>query len=88
MAANYGAAMNLILYGTDHCQLCDEALAIVESALETVNYQLDITDISQSDDLMEKYAFRIPVLKGQGGELDWPFNEQEVRELLIDFLPK
>jgi hypothetical protein len=83
-AFKQGASMNFILYGTEFCQLCDEALVLVEQALECSDYQLDIVDISSSDELIEKYAYRIPVLARISDEiavLDWPFAERDVQIL-------
>lgn len=77
--------MELVLYSTDFCQLCDEALALVEKALEGYSYQLDIVDISEYDDLMAQYAYSIPVLKRRGTtslELKWPFSEEEIWQLV------
>lgn len=75
--------MQFILYGTDFCQLCDEALELVEQALEGKDYDLDVVDISHSDELMEQYAYSIPVLKYLDCEceLNWPFTSIEVLAL-------
>lgn len=76
--------MNLILYSTDYCQLCDEALALVEQTLEGRGYQLRVVDISESDELMVKYASTIPVLKrldcedSEKNELNWPFTAAQI----------
>jgi|TARA_B110000495_G_C22791854_1_gene462859 hypothetical protein len=72
--------MRFILYGTDYCQLCDEALELVEQSLEGKDYKLDIVDISHSDELMGKYAYSIPVLKclESDRELNWPFTGFEL----------
>jgi len=70
--------MKLILYGTDFCQLCDEALEVVEQVLGDREYQLEIVDISTTDELMAKYAYTIPVLKLESAELDWPFTANDV----------
>lgn len=72
--------MQFILYGTEHCQLCDEALEIVEQSLEDRDYHLEIVDISACDQLMEQYAYSIPVLKylDNERELNWPFTDSEV----------
>jgi len=70
--------MKLILYGTDFCQLCDEALEVVEQALEGRSYQLEVVDISTSDELMAKYAYTIPVLRLENAELGWPFSSCDI----------
>lgn len=77
--------MELILYGTDFCQLCDEALALIEEALEGQLYEMDVVDISKSDELMARYAYSIPVLKRLGAvpmELNWPFTTEQIRQLV------
>lgn len=74
--------MKLILYGTDCCQLCDEALEIVEAALAGRRYQLDIVDISKSDELLEKYAYSIPVLQLDSEALNWPFEVADVHNFI------
>lgn len=79
--------MQLILYGTDFCQLCDEALVLVEEVLEGQVYELDVVDISKSDELMAQYAYSIPVLKRPGAvpvELNWPFTAEQIRQLVIE----
>jgi len=76
--------MKLILYGTDFCQLCDEALEVVEQALDGRQYQLEIVDISTSDELMARYAYRIPVLKLEGAEIGWPFSSADVADFFAE----
>jgi len=76
--------MKLILYGTDFCQLCDEALEVVEQALEGRRYQLEIVDISTSDELMAKYAYTIPVLGFENTELGWPFSSNDVLNFVAE----
>jgi predicted DCC family thiol-disulfide oxidoreductase YuxK len=73
--------MRLLLYGTDHCHLCDEAENLIYRALEGRTYELSKVDISESDALMEKYALSIPVLaleQSKASTLNWPFNEADV----------
>jgi len=74
--------MKLVLYGTDCCQLCDEALTVVEEALTGRQYELDIVDISTLDELMEKYAYSIPVLQLDNQELNWPFDVSDVHNFI------
>ncbi len=64
--------MDIKLYGTAHCHLCDEAEAIVHQlGIEAV-----FVDIAGNDELRDKYGTRIPVLKraDTGAELGWPFD--------------
>ena len=72
----------------NYCQLCDEALALIEQTLEGRAYQLQIVDISDSDELMNKYAYTIPVLKrldcqhNENNELNWPFTAAQILSFL------
>jgi hypothetical protein len=60
------------LYGNPFCHLCTEAEAILLRAGITV-IKIDITE---NQDLFEKYSLRIPVLQriDNDAELDWPFD--------------
>jgi glutaredoxin len=72
--------MNIKLYGTAYCHLCDEAEAI----LREVGIAADYVDIADDDELLEKYGIRIPVLKrvDTGAELGWPFDAEAVSRFL------
>jgi len=72
-------ARELILYSTPACHLCETAQAVIAPFLGSLNISLQEVDISDSDDLMEKYGIRIPVLRFSGyeQELGWPFSEEE-----------
>ncbi len=78
----------LVLYSTSGCHLCD----VAEAMLKQLNPEIvcyDIIDISESDELVERYGTRIPVLsdpapetKGEPQELGWPFDQEQ----LLDYL--
>jgi hypothetical protein len=72
-----------ILYGTLGCHLCEQAAAIVAPLLAS-DCLLEDVDISGSEDLMARYAIRIPVLVRQadGAELGWPFDQQQLLAFL------
>jgi glutaredoxin len=72
--------MDIKLYGTACCHLCDEAQAI----LREMGIQVDHVDIADDDELLEKYGIRIPVLKrvDTGAELGWPFDAAAVSRFL------
>ena len=71
------------LFGTLGCHLCEKAeqvlLPFVAQGL--IVEQLDIVDSAQ---WLELYALRIPVLRrvDSGEELNWPFDECDVLQLL------
>lgn len=68
--------MNIKLYGTAYCHLCDEAEAILRES----GIAADYVDIADDDELLEKYGIRIPVLKrvDTGAELGWPFDASAI----------
>jgi glutaredoxin len=70
----------LVLYGTTHCHLCEEAEAVLSAAGVTTDY----IDIANSDELSENYGTRIPVLRraDDGTELGWPFDAAAVRRFV------
>lgn len=75
-----GATEGLVLYGTSACHLCEIAeqlLGYYHQNIAAVQYRN--TDISESDELFERYGLRIPVLRhSDGRELDWPFSVEEL----------
>ncbi|MGK0500488.1 MAG: glutaredoxin [Oceanicoccus sp.] len=73
----------LILYSTSACHLCEQAKALLEPMLGA-EWQLEELDISESDELIERYGIRIPVLLrvADNGELGWPFDQQQIAVFL------
>lgn len=73
-------ALELKLYGTQFCHLCDKAEAILREVGVTFEY----VDIADDDGLVELYGTRIPVLKRMdaGTEMGWPFDAGIVRQFL------
>jgi len=78
------AAGALVLYGTSACHLCETAEALLRrTGAGQGGAALRSVDISSSEALMQRYNIRIPVLRrGDGAELDWPFDEQALRRFL------
>ena len=72
--------MNIRLYGTACCHLCEEAQAV----LHEMGIEADHVDIADDDELLEKYGVRIPVLRRMdtGAELGWPFDAEAVSRFL------
>ena len=69
----------LILYGTTACHLCELAAALLLAA----GVSFEEVDISQSDELFERYGLTIPVLRRDDGqELNWPFDEEALARFL------
>lgn len=72
--------MKLILYGTSHCHLCEQA----EALLAQLGVEAEHIDIVDDDDLLERYGTRIPVVKRMDGdsELGWPFDVQTLQRFI------
>ena len=69
-----------ILYGTSACHLCEVAEELL-LAFRDQGYDLvfEKVDISESDELFDRYGVRIPVLRDPAGdELGWPFDAQQL----------
>ena len=69
----------LILYSTPACHLCETAHALMAPHLAARQIDLEEVDISHSDELIEKYGIRIPVIRFRDNdrELGWPFTEEQ-----------
>jgi hypothetical protein len=69
-----------ILYGTTACHLCELAQAILLSQQNTgSDFTFDTIDISESEDLFQRYGLVIPVLRhADGRELNWPFSQEQL----------
>lgn len=80
--------MNLILYSTQGCHLCDQAALVIENSFSLIQkpYTLNIVDIADSDALFDRYSTLIPVLLRDDieevFELHWPFDEQQLFQFL------
>lgn len=74
-----------ILYSSEGCHLCEEALALCLQYIKPEN--LNIIDIVDDDDLVEQYGVHIPVLKklsqdsSQNIKLFWPFTQAQIKQL-------
>jgi hypothetical protein len=76
------AALSLILYQRDDCQLCDLALALLAQVRAP---EFDSVFIDDDPKLETRYGERVPVLRDtRGRELDWPFGEQRLRAWFLE----
>lgn len=85
-------AKEFILYGSDGCHLCEQALAICLTVLthEQLN-EIDIVDqptiAHEKKSLVELYGVHIPVLEklndssDENEKLFWPFTAEQVAQL-------
>lgn len=72
----------MTLLSTEHCSLCEQAIDLLASMPELRGMTLEVVDVAAYDDLLERYGERVPVLRFDERELDWPFGSPEVTRLL------
>ncbi len=74
----------LILFNTSACHLCEQAEALVLPELERTRESLLRKDISESDQLLQRYGLTIPVLHRDDtkAELNWPFTRSDIQRFL------
>lgn len=74
----------LELMATDGCHLCERAIEVLQTTLQPGQVEVDLVDIAFDDQLMERYATRIPVLvqPSSGLELGWPFDAAALTDYL------
>ena len=83
IAIESGGRLELILYHTSGCHLCELAEDVVAQAcVAGADIQLTLVDIADSDELMQRYGWTIPVLSRGGSELNWPFDLDKLRAWL------
>lgn len=71
------------LFGTLGCHLCEDAEQVLQPFVEQ-GLIVELLDIIDSPQWLERYALTIPVLRrvDNGQELFWPFDQQAVLQLL------
>jgi hypothetical protein len=76
----------LILFSTDHCTFCDEALELLLSMPELAGLSVRVVDVAADDALLEGLGDQVPVLEVREPSgirrLAWPFAPDEVKSLL------
>lgn len=70
----------LVLYTTSHCHLCEQAEAMLIHLKSYYEVNWLQQEISDDDDLTERYGIRIPVIARMDNqtELNWPFTENDI----------
>ncbi len=69
---------DLVLYSTDACHLCEQALDMLLGMSELAGRQLEVIDIAADDDLVARFGESIPVLQIGASRLYWPFGPGDV----------
>ena len=74
----------LELMGTLGCHLCEVAVGVLVQVVDPEKFIVYQVDIADEEQLMDKYATRIPVLVDveTQAEIGWPFDEQSLSGFL------
>ena len=76
--------MQVILFTTEGCHLCDEAHELLLTVADTHPLQVVLQEIGDDDALVARYGIRIPVVQfPDKDELDWPFTQSNIEETII-----
>lgn len=80
--------MKIYLYATLGCHLCEQAKVILWPLLLKYQFRLVEVDISNSDEMIEAYGTRIPVLgvNEHLAQLSWPFTSEEVEHFFAELI--
>lgn len=80
-----GGGIKLVVdfYTKPNCLLCDDALAKLELLQQMYSFQINICNIHERDDWLEKYFLHIPVVEIEdiiitGDEIDFERLEKEI----------
>jgi len=73
--------VRLLLFQSDDCKLCDEAVALL-AAVRAPDFES--VWIDDDAELAARYGTRVPVLRNEDDnrELYWPFDAEAVRTFL------
>lgn len=71
------------LFGTLGCHLCEQAEVVVMPLVEN-GLLVELLDIAERSDWVDRYGLRIPVLRrvDTGAELNWPFEVEQIVRFL------
>lgn len=82
--------INLLLFGTSGCHLCDDAHQLIIASVFSKQAKIDcqVIDIIKHEQWLKKYSLRIPVLyhPDSEAELAWPFDAQQLDDFLSEIL--
>ena len=56
----------VVVYSREDCCLCDEALAEIERARESVGFELRVVDVDGDPALVARYGHEVPVVVVNG----------------------
>ena len=70
-------------YTKEECRLCETALEIIMQVAESIDFELNMLDITQDNDLMMRFGTEIPVVEIDGDiAFKYRVNKKEFIRLL------
>lgn len=63
--------VKVTLYSKEKCPLCDKGREMLEEIQRELSYELEVIDIYEDDELLEKYQLMIPVVCIGNEEIDF-----------------
>lgn len=73
----------ITIYSKPGCHLCDRAKEVVERCRQKTNFTVEVIDISQHPELLDRYRNDIPVILLDGNEIArHVVRERQLLELL------
>ena len=78
------AVKNVIFYSKENCPLCDKGLDIIHELQEEFDFEYEVVDIYQDDELLEKFQIMIPVVEIENEVITYGILEKEsIRKRLL-----
>ena len=75
--------MTITIYSKPDCHLCDLAKDVVERCRKKADFTLEVIDISQNPEFLERYRYDIPVILLDGKEIARHFvRERQLLQLV------
>lgn len=76
--------LQLYLYTTSHCHLCEQAEALLNKLSKQHPFHWQSIEIADNTELLETYGLLIPVIKNinHNSEIKWPFTENELKKFI------
>ena len=76
--------INLNLYTTAHCHLCEQAESLLAELAKYFDLQWSAIEIADDASLLNLYEIKIPVLKrlDNNDEICWPFTLNEIMQFI------
>jgi hypothetical protein len=71
--------MQLILFTTAGCHLCELAFELLQNVGQSQQIDIKSVEIGDDNDLVAQYGVLIPVVRfPDGDELNWPFSDRNI----------